>query len=153
MKEKALKNVNLTIVAPSIWLSQSAKESTLFKQFPNYCIPYGLDFGTMPEEDYLKVINRSDDQASFVYYEMRLEDALQDLTQSYTINFSYSSDFIPVDDRVTAEVKNEPLGEFHSSNTPFSSSVTFSITSFLRWISSRCNRTDMLFRLAKSSIR
>jgi len=50
-------------------------------------------------------------EVSFVYYEMRLEDALADLTRTYAINFSYSSDFIPVNQRVTAKVKNEPLGE------------------------------------------
>jgi len=48
---------------------------------------------------------------TFNYYEMRLEDALADLTNSYAINFSYSADFIPVDERITARVKNKPLGK------------------------------------------
>jgi hypothetical protein len=42
---------------------------------------------------------------------MRLGDALADLTNTYSINFSYSSDFIPMDERVTASVKNKPLGK------------------------------------------
>ncbi|MFT4971726.1 MAG: hypothetical protein ACI9XO_000462 [Paraglaciecola sp.] len=42
---------------------------------------------------------------------MRLEDALADLTNTYSINFSYSSDFIPMDERITASVKNKPLSK------------------------------------------
>ncbi len=34
---------DLHIVAPSKWLHEEAKQSTLFKRFPNYHIPYGLD--------------------------------------------------------------------------------------------------------------
>ena len=49
-------------------------------------------------------------EVSFSYFEMRLEDALTDLTNTYAINFSYSSDFIPVNQRITAKVKNERLG-------------------------------------------
>lgn len=51
-----------------------------------------------------------DRKVSFAYFEMRLEDALTDLTNTYAINFSYSSDFIPVNQRITASVKNESLG-------------------------------------------
>ena len=44
IKIDALKNVaNLTIVAPSQWLANEAKNSEVFKGRPVHCIPYGLD--------------------------------------------------------------------------------------------------------------
>ncbi len=44
VKKSALESANLSIVAPSVWLSDLAKNSALFGQFPNFCIPYSLDF-------------------------------------------------------------------------------------------------------------
>jgi glycosyltransferase involved in cell wall biosynthesis len=44
IKTQALSNVdNLTIVAPSQWLAEEARRSEVFKNFPVFCIPYGLD--------------------------------------------------------------------------------------------------------------
>lgn len=44
LKLKALSGVdNLTIVAPSEWLTNEAKKSEVFKDYPIYCIPNGLD--------------------------------------------------------------------------------------------------------------
>lgn len=43
-KKQALAKVNnLTIVAPSEWLANEARKSEVFKGYPVYCIPYGLD--------------------------------------------------------------------------------------------------------------
>ncbi len=42
-KQQAWKNLNLTIVSPSNWLAQCAKESSLFKDLRVEVIPYGLD--------------------------------------------------------------------------------------------------------------
>jgi len=36
-------NINLTIVSPSKWLMNKSKESELFKDFPHFCIPNGID--------------------------------------------------------------------------------------------------------------
>lgn len=44
IKIKALSKIdNLTIVAPSEWLAEEARRSEVFKNFPVFCIPYGLD--------------------------------------------------------------------------------------------------------------
>ena len=45
-KAKAWKNLNLTIVTPSVWLAKCAKESSLFKDKQVEVIPYGLDLNT-----------------------------------------------------------------------------------------------------------
>ena len=45
-KTKAWKNLNLTIVTPSVWLAKCAKESSLFKDKQVEVIPYGLDLDT-----------------------------------------------------------------------------------------------------------
>ena len=42
-KVKAWKNLNLTVVTPSIWLSKCARQSSLFKNRRVEVIPYGLD--------------------------------------------------------------------------------------------------------------
>lgn len=42
-KQQAWKNLNLTLVSPSNWLAQCAKESSLFKDLRVEVIPYGLD--------------------------------------------------------------------------------------------------------------
>jgi glycosyltransferase involved in cell wall biosynthesis len=42
-KAKAWKNLDLTIVTPSVWLSQCAKASALFQNLRIEVIPYGLD--------------------------------------------------------------------------------------------------------------
>jgi glycosyltransferase involved in cell wall biosynthesis len=43
-KKKCIANAsNLTIVAPSEWLAAEARKSSIFKDKPVYCIPYGLD--------------------------------------------------------------------------------------------------------------
>jgi len=42
-KARAWKSLNLTVVAPSRWLAQKAKQSSLFKRFPIETIPNGLD--------------------------------------------------------------------------------------------------------------
>ncbi len=44
-KAKAWKNLNLTIVTPSLWLAECARASSLFKHVPIETIPYGLDTG------------------------------------------------------------------------------------------------------------
>jgi glycosyltransferase involved in cell wall biosynthesis len=42
-KAKAWQNLNLTIVSPSHWLAEQAKNSSLFQSFPIKVIPHGLD--------------------------------------------------------------------------------------------------------------
>ena len=42
-KAKTLKNLDLTIVSPSGWLSDCARKSSLFRNLPIETIPYGLD--------------------------------------------------------------------------------------------------------------
>lgn len=42
-KAKTYKNLNLTIVTPSLWLGKCAKSSTLLKDFRVECIPNGID--------------------------------------------------------------------------------------------------------------
>ncbi|MCA1992892.1 MAG: glycosyltransferase family 4 protein [Coleofasciculus sp. S288] len=42
-KARAWKNLNLTIVSPSIWLAECAKSSALFKDLRVEVIPHGLD--------------------------------------------------------------------------------------------------------------
>ncbi len=42
-KQRAWKNLNLTLVTPSTWLAQCAKESSLFQDVRVEVIPYGLD--------------------------------------------------------------------------------------------------------------
>lgn len=42
-KQRAWKNLNLTLVTPSTWLAQCAKESSLFQDMRVEVIPYGLD--------------------------------------------------------------------------------------------------------------
>lgn len=52
VKIKALANVNnLTIVAPSIWLANEAKNSSVFKGKDVFCIPYGLDTNEFKNHD------------------------------------------------------------------------------------------------------
>ena len=43
------------------------------------------------------------------YFDIKLEDALDDMSKSYDINFSYSKNVIPVNQRVSADVSNAPL--------------------------------------------
>ena len=43
------------------------------------------------------------------YFDIKLEDALDDISKSYDINFSYSKNVIPVHQRVSADVDNAPL--------------------------------------------
>ena len=45
-KQQAWKNLNLTLVSPSNWLAQCAKESSLFKDVRVEVIPHGLDIET-----------------------------------------------------------------------------------------------------------
>ena len=45
-KAKAWKNLNLTIVTPSVWLAKCARESSLFKDKQVKVIPNGLDINT-----------------------------------------------------------------------------------------------------------
>jgi glycosyltransferase involved in cell wall biosynthesis len=42
-KSKYWNGVNMTIVAPSIWMKNCARESNLFKNYPVEVIPYGID--------------------------------------------------------------------------------------------------------------
>jgi glycosyltransferase involved in cell wall biosynthesis len=42
-KAKAWKNINLTVVTPSQWLAECAKNSYLFRNYRIECIPNGLD--------------------------------------------------------------------------------------------------------------
>ncbi len=48
-------------------------------------------------------------RVTFHYSNERLEDALSDISQRYLVYFSYSPDFISVDQRVSAQVDNELL--------------------------------------------
>lgn len=53
-KMKAWQRLDLTIVAPSRWLAECARSSTLFKNFPVEIIPYGLDteiYKPIPKEN------------------------------------------------------------------------------------------------------
>ncbi len=43
------------------------------------------------------------------YSNKRLEYVLTDISENYKVNFTYSSNFIPVDHKVNVSVKNEPL--------------------------------------------
>lgn len=43
------------------------------------------------------------------YSNKRLEHVLTDISTNYNVNFTYSSNFIPVDQKVSVNVKNEPL--------------------------------------------
>ena len=44
LKENVMKNVNnLTVVAPSMWLAEEAKQSSVFRNKDIYCIPYGIN--------------------------------------------------------------------------------------------------------------
>ena len=43
------------------------------------------------------------------YFDIKLEDALDDMSKSYDINFSYSKNVIPVNQRVSADVSDAPL--------------------------------------------
>ena len=58
---------------------------------------------------------------SFTYVDIRMKDALDDISSAYYINFTYSADFIPVDERVSAHVVDVPLGnalDILFENTP-----------------------------------
>lgn len=65
IKEKGLKKANLTIVSPSNWLSNLAKASSLFRKFPTFCIPNGLDlelFKQSPKAEARKILNLPQDK-------------------------------------------------------------------------------------------
>jgi hypothetical protein len=48
-------------------------------------------------------------RVTFDYENLRIKEALADLTSRYQVNFSYSSNYVPVRQRVTAKVSNVPL--------------------------------------------
>lgn len=48
-------------------------------------------------------------RVTFQYDSKRLEYVLTDISKNYTVNFTYSSNFIPVDKRVSVAAKDEPL--------------------------------------------
>lgn len=50
-------------------------------------------------------------KVSFDYSQERLGTVLRSISDTYAVNFAYSSHFIPVDEKVSVHVKNEPLGE------------------------------------------
>ena len=50
-----------------------------------------------------------DRKVSWDYQDVRLEEALADISRSYNVKFSYSNYYIPIDQRVTTRVVNEPL--------------------------------------------
>ena len=52
---------------------------------------------------------RMDQRVSFDFSNVRLEDALVDISQEYQVRFSYSAYYIPLDKSVTAHVKNKRL--------------------------------------------
>lgn len=43
------------------------------------------------------------------YFDIKLEDALDDISKSYDVNFSYSKNVIPIHQKVSADVDNAPL--------------------------------------------
>ena len=43
------------------------------------------------------------------YFDVKLEDALDDISKDYDVNFSYSIDRVEVNQKVTVDVKNTPL--------------------------------------------
>ena len=45
------------------------------------------------------------------YYQVRLGDALKDISQNYQVYFSYSKDLLPVDQKVNAQAENAALEE------------------------------------------
>ena len=52
-----------------------------------------------------------DQRVSWEYFDVRLEDALSEISQKYSIRFSYSAYYIPVDRIVSTRVNSEPLGD------------------------------------------
>ena len=59
-KAQALEKLDLTIVSPSTWLSDCARESSLFKNLPIKTIPYGLDtasFKPINQQEARKALN------------------------------------------------------------------------------------------------
>ncbi|MDP5169387.1 MAG: glycosyltransferase [Bacteroidia bacterium] len=51
MKLNAMRGHNLTVVGPSKWLMNRAKESKVFGPFPHFNIPYGMDTSLFSEID------------------------------------------------------------------------------------------------------
>lgn len=95
-KAKAWKQANFTIVTPSQWLAQCARQSSLLKNRPIECIPYGIDTQTyrpidrqvarkilrLPQEKYLVLSGSlggtSDKRKGFHL----LQPALQELSKA-----------------------------------------------------------------------
>lgn len=50
-------------------------------------------------------------KVSLQYSQERLGTVLRSISDTYAVNFAYSSHFIPVDEKVSVHVKNESLGE------------------------------------------
>lgn len=50
-------------------------------------------------------------RVSFSYHNIRLASALADLRTKYHVGFSYANNLIPLDKKVTATVKDKPLGQ------------------------------------------
>lgn len=48
-------------------------------------------------------------KVSFAYANEPLENIINDISRKYSVQFSYSRDFVPLDHRVSVSVKNQPL--------------------------------------------
>ncbi|SDN44385.1 methyltransferase, FkbM family [Desulfonauticus submarinus] len=56
-KREIYKQLDITVVAPSKWLAECAKNSSLFKNYPVHIIPYGLPLDTFKPYDKNKLRN------------------------------------------------------------------------------------------------
>lgn len=94
-KAKAWKNLNLTIVTPSIWLAKCAKSSSLFKDLRVEVIPNGIDpqrYKPIDRQIAREILNLPGDKQLILFGAMSasdrrkgfylLEQALQSLSES-----------------------------------------------------------------------
>ncbi len=63
-------------------------------------------------------------KVSFAYANEPIENIINDISRKYSVQFSYSRDFVPLDHRVSVSVKNQPLSValdevFHSTSIEY----------------------------------
>jgi glycosyltransferase involved in cell wall biosynthesis len=95
-KAKAWKNLDLTLIAPSLWLADCAKSSPLFKNLRVEVIPHGLDtqkFRPLNKNSVREILNLPQDKKLILFGAMSatsdknkgfhlLQPALQELSKS-----------------------------------------------------------------------
>ncbi len=95
-KAKAWKDINLTIVCPSLWLAECAKKSSLFQDVRVEAIPYGLDtekYKPLDRQVARKLLNLPQDKQLVLFGSLKatsdprkgfqlLQPALQELSKS-----------------------------------------------------------------------